>query len=80
MTRRKKVPVVLSEDEQKQLLKQANRRYPTGERNLAMLHLMLNVGLGLSEATVLRWKDLDLMTGKLLVREGKGARGRTLLE
>ncbi|MCK4245854.1 tyrosine-type recombinase/integrase [Candidatus Bipolaricaulota bacterium] len=78
MTRRKKLPVVLSEDERKQLLGQPNPRYPTGERNLAMIHLMLNVGLRLSEATALRWNDLDLLTGKLLVKEGKGAKDRSL--
>ena len=78
MTRRKKLPVVLSEDERKRLLQQPNRRYPTGERNLAMINLMLNVGLRLSEATALQWKDLDLLTGKLLVRQGKGAKDRSL--
>lgn len=40
---------------------------------------MLNTGLRLSEATALRWKDIDLMTtGKLMVRRGKGAKDRTL--
>ena len=78
MTRRKKLPVVLSEDERERLLQQPSKRYPTGERNLAMIHLMLNVGLRLSEATALRWRDLDLLTGKLLVKEGKGAKDRTL--
>ncbi len=78
MTRRKKLPVVLSEDERERLLQQPNPRYPTGERNLAMIHLMLNVGLRLSEATALRWNDLDLLTGKLLVKEGKGAKDRSL--
>ncbi len=78
MTRQKKLPVVLSEDERERLLQQPSKRYPTGERNLAMIHLMLNVGLRLSEATALRWRDLDLLTGKLLVKEGKGAKDRTL--
>ncbi len=76
--RKKKLPVVLSKDERKRLLEQPNPRYPTGERNLAMIHLMLNVGLRLSEATALRWTELDLMTGKLLVKEGKGAKDRSL--
>jgi len=75
MNRQKKLPVVLTEQERKLLLRQPNKRYPTGERNLAMINLLLNVGLRLSEATALRWKDLDLMTSKLLVKEGKGARG-----
>ncbi len=43
-----------------------------------MLSLMLNTGIRLSEATALQWRDLDLNSGKLLVRQGKGAKDRTL--
>ena len=43
-----------------------------------MLNLMLNTGLRLAEATALKWRDLDLTTGKLMVRQGKGAKDRTL--
>ena len=78
MVRPKKLPVVLTEDEQARLLEQPNPRYPTGERNGVMLNLMLNTGLRLAEVTALKWRDLDLTTGKLLVRQGKGAKDRTL--
>jgi len=79
MARPKKLPTVLTEDEQARLLKQPNPRYPTGERNRTMLTLMLNTGLRLAEVTALKWRDLDLTTGKLMVRQGKGAKGdRTL--
>jgi len=70
----KKLPVVLTEDEQERLLEQPNPRYPTGERNQTMLNLMLNTGLRLAEMTALKWRDLDLTTGKLMVRQGKGAK------
>lgn len=43
-----------------------------------MLSLMLNTGLRLSETTGLQWRDLDLNSGKLFVRQGKGAKDRTL--
>ncbi|GAG35984.1 unnamed protein product [marine sediment metagenome] len=79
MARPKKLPTVLTEDEQSRLLDQPNSRYPTGERNRTLLHLMLNTGLRLAEVTALKWRDLDLTTGKLMVRLGKGAKGdRTL--
>jgi site-specific recombinase XerD len=43
-----------------------------------MLRLMLNTGLRLAEVTGLKWHDVDLATGKLMVRQGKGAKDRTL--
>jgi len=39
---------------------------------------MLDAGLRVSEALSLRWENVDLMTGKLMVKEGKGAKDRTL--
>ena len=49
-------------------------RYPTGERKQTMLNLMLNTGPALAEVTTLKWRDVDLTTGKLMVRQGKGAK------
>lgn len=73
-----KIPEVLTESEQAALLAQPNPRYPTGQRNKTMIQLMLDTGLRLAEACNLRWKDVDLNTGKLMVREGKGMKDRTL--
>jgi len=73
-----RIPEVLTETEQAALLAQPNPRYPTGARNKAMLQLMLDSGLRLSEACNLQWRDVDLSTGKLMVRQGKGAKDRTL--
>ncbi len=78
MTRSKKLPEVLTELEQEALLKQANPRYPTGERNFVMMNFMLLTGVRLAEVINFRWKDVDLMTGKAMVREGKGSKDRTL--
>ena len=69
---------VLTEQEQTALLDQPNPRFPTGKRNRLMLSLMLDAGLRLSEATGLQWRDLDLNTGRLFVRQGKGAKDRVL--
>jgi len=74
----RKLPEVLTSEEQVALLKQPNPRYPTGERNRLMLSLMLNTGLRLSEATGLQWRDLDLNSGKVFIRQGKGAKDRVL--
>ena len=78
MARPRKLPTVLTEDERVRLLDQPNPRYPTGERNRTLLRLMLNTGLRLAEVTALKWRDLDLTTGKLMVRQGKGHKDRTL--
>jgi integrase/recombinase XerD len=76
--RQKKLPNVLNEDEQKRLLAQPNSRYITGQRNHMLLKIFLDGGLRLSEATSLRWKDLDLMSGQLKVVQGKGSKDRLL--
>ncbi len=75
MPRAKTLPTVLTEEEQERLLEQPNPRYPTGERNGTMLRLMLNTGLRVAEVTALKWQDLNLTTGKLIVRQGKGSKG-----
>lgn len=76
--RQKKLPNVLTRKEQKRLLGQPNPRYITGQRNHLLLKILLDTGLRLSEATSLRWRDLDLMSGKLKVVEGKGSKDRIL--
>jgi len=72
----KKLPEFLTEDEVTALVQQPNPRYPTGERNRLLMIVMLDAGLRLSEAIHLRWRDLDLNTGRLTVRQGKGAKDR----
>ena len=75
---RKKLPVVLNNDERLDLLAQPNPRYLTGHRNRVLLQLMANLGLRLSEAINLRWRDIDFTPGILMVRNGKGGKDRTL--
>ena len=78
MAQGRRIPEVLSDDERQRLLEQPNPRYPTGERNLLLMQLMLDTGLRLSEAINLKWNDINLMTGQLKVRQGKGAKDRVL--
>ncbi len=74
----KKIPDILSLDEQERLLDQFNLRYITSQRNQTMIQLLLNTGLRLAELTNLKWNDIDLMTGQLKVVEGKGLKDRIL--
>lgn len=74
----KKLPVVLNQDEREALLYAPNERYITGHRNRVMIQLMFNTGLRLSEAINLKWDDIDFLSETLMVREGKGAKDRTL--
>lgn len=78
MTRRKKLPIALSEDEQEQLLRVPNRRYPTGERNFVFLLTALDTGLRLSELIALEWRHIDLLATTIDVVDGKGGKDRRL--
>jgi len=74
----KRLPVILNDDERRALLKQANKRYITGQRNKVMMQLIFNTGLRLSEVINLKWQDIDFLTDTLMVRQGKGMKDRTL--
>jgi site-specific recombinase XerD len=78
MSRPDKLPKILTEEETECLLHEPNRRYYGHHRDYLYMRLMLKAGLRASEATALRPEHIDLMSGKLVVREGKGAKDRTL--
>jgi site-specific recombinase XerD len=78
MTRPDKLPKVLTDAEADRLIQQPNQRYYGPHRDYLLMRLMLNAGLRSSEAVSLRPEHMDLMSGKLMVREGKGAKDRTL--
>lgn len=73
-----KLPEVLTPDEQAALMAQPNKRAPTGLRNLLMIRLMLNIGLRCSEVLNLGPYDINLTTGRLVVKQGKGNKDRVL--
>ena len=75
---RKKLPAILEPEEAQNLLKQPNKRYPTGLRNKAMMALMLHCGLRISEVINLRPGNINLTKGKLRVQNGKGNKDRDL--
>jgi len=75
---KKKLPDPLTPDERAALLRVPNRRYLSGLRNLVMMRIMLDAGLRCAEVLALRVAHVDLNTGKLFVREGKGKKDRAL--
>lgn len=78
MSRPNKLPKVLTEAEQEAILAQLNPRYQSPHRHRVMLRLMLATGLRAGEIVALRPEHVDLDTCRLIVREGKGAKDRTL--
>lgn len=75
---KRKIPEILTIDEQEQLLKIFNKRYFNSRRNHTMINLFLHSGLRVSEMASLKWKDINLMTGQLKVVRGKGDKDRIL--
>lgn len=78
MSRPKKLPEFLTQEEQEEIIKQPNPRYITGERNKLLLIIMLQIGTRLSETINLEWKHIDMISGKVMIREGKGSKDRTV--
>lgn len=74
----RRIPEVLTDEELHLLLAQPNPKCPTGLRNLAMMRLMADTGLRVSEVLNLTVGDIDWMSGRLTVREGKGKKDRIL--
>jgi len=78
-SKKKKLPVVLEREEAIRLVKIPNKRYITGLRNLAILRIMLNMGLRVSEVANLKPGNINLVNQKLRVVEGKGKKDRDLI-
>lgn len=74
----RKIPEVLTDYEQKQLINIFNTRYFYPLRNKTMIELFLCTGLRVSEMSELKWKDINLMTGQLKVVQGKNSKDRIL--
>jgi integron integrase len=76
--RPKRVPMVLSPAEVRQLLT-AIDALPTTEPYGLMARLMYGAGLRLLECSRLRMKDIDFERGQLTVRSGKGDKDRFVM-
>lgn len=76
--KKRKIPEILTLQEQEQFINIFNTRYFNSVRNRVMVKLFLNSGLRLSEMTSLKWTRINLMTGQLKVVVGKGGNDRIL--
>jgi integrase/recombinase XerD len=63
----------LTPDELRKLLRACQ-----DERDKALLHLMLDTGVRAQELCALRISDLDVHTGTMIVKAGKGGKGRAV--
>src|SRR5699024_5377347 len=74
----RKIPEFLEVEEQERLINIFNTRYITPQRNKTIVILLLNTGLRLSEMINLKYNHINLMTGRLKVVQGKGAKDRII--
>jgi site-specific recombinase XerD len=77
MARRSQLPKVLTPDEAERLLAQPSAEW-TPRRDYLAMRLMLAAGLRVGEVVAVATEHLDWSSGRLIVRDGKGARDRTL--
>ena len=74
----RKLPDVLTHDEQNALLRVFNSRYHSGRKNRLIVELMLTAGLRVSEVCNLQWTHLRKRDSVLMVKNGKGGKDRNL--
>jgi len=75
---RKTLPIILEDKEVKKLLDQPSKNCRTGIRNRAILRLMLNTGLRVSEVSNLKKNEINLFYRRLRVTQGKGSKDREI--
>jgi integron integrase len=68
-----KLPVVLTENEVREIF-----RHVSGKKKL-ILQLLYGTGMRISELTCLRVQDIDIESGLIFIRNGKGDKDRTTI-
>ena len=74
----RKLPDILTEDEEQALLGVFNLRYLTAARNRLMILLALQTGMRVGDLINLRFEDVERDTGRCHLKNGKGAKDRVL--
>ena len=78
MARNRKLPEVLTDEEEVAILAQFNPRYQGPRRNRLMIRVALATGVRIAELTALRFEDCTMVDGayRVHVHEGKGKKDR----
>jgi integrase/recombinase XerD len=71
-------PEVLTADEAEAILKQPNRKAPTGLRNRCIIEVMYRAGLRVSEVTGLRPSQVRWSQNRIEIRKSKRGKGRNI--
>ena len=74
--KRRKLPTILDENEIKKILSTFNKRYVSSFTNYLILRVMAETGMRVSEVLNLRLEFIDLNSGKILIKQGKGNKDR----
>jgi len=72
----RKLPTILDENEIKKILSVFNIRYLSSFTNYLILRMMAETGMRVSEVLNLRLEFVDLNSGKIIIKEGKGNKDR----
>jgi site-specific recombinase XerD len=75
---RRRLPRAVSEAAARRLVNVPDLRTVKGQRDRALLELLYGTGLRMSECVRLDLTDVDLSSGSLLVRDGKGHKDRAV--
>jgi len=75
---RRKIPVLLSEEEINKIIAQPNKIYPTGLRNKAILSFIWDSGARVSDITNLKPGNINIGKREVLIKCGKGDVDRNL--
>ncbi len=76
--RGRKLPVILSEEEIQKILDVLNKRYLSSFTNYLILRMMAETGMRVSETLNLTLEHIERNTGKIMIKEGKGAKDRVV--
>lgn len=74
----KKQPEFLSTEEQERIMDQPNPRWPTGQRNRLIMEFLLLTGARVSEMCAMKWTRINLNTGLIQIKDGKGGKDRSV--